>query len=717
MQEGGQRPPPHAITAAGRANDRPCACGAHGRCHERQSERDEQHRGGEEQRRPCNASDRQKGERRDPDVPLGSDQQGRERAAGRRIQRLEEGRAPGTVVDSPPAEPREQASRVKTAGPSGPPSPVLVGPLALQQRLGPSVLALLAPVRAHGAAGPVPDHGRGAEPEHVPRLEQLPADVDIVSGDAELGIETAHVLECPLTEGHVAPGKVLGLAVGDQHVNRRAGSVREAAACERRGARRHVWAAYAGIVVMVKGGNEIAEPVTVGLRVVVEVGDHVSGGGLHTDIPRPREAAILRLDHAHLVLSRDRGRRVRRAVVHHDHLEVRILDLHQRLQARAQRPLAVEGADHDRNSRPAARGLERRAPERGAHRAQGGLGPAVPARESKVPVVDLLPALGGGDIGQVRDVPVVGPREHERARAAGGQRGPDLPVQHGRLLELTVGAAVDTDLRHDERQITAEVVKPRDVRLVCGAGLEVHVEAREVEERKLQVLGRRVVDVRDEPARVLGLGGAVEARYMALHPPPSEPPNDLARDLVADRVTQDRGMSGARGDPGADAVLDRSCSSPTVEEIDVLLPRDTRHHEQPVLSGRVEQPPRRDRVRAHGVQSALRHLGEVSGDDGRGRVRLPVSVRTEGAIGHAAHGVLLLADEEELASHARARSAYGRRRRQTRSIRPAYAVSGQEPVRREVHRHGRSPISLLVPLPGGIRAHVPSLLELAARCA
>ena len=42
-----------------------------------------------------------------------------ERAPGRCIQRLEELRAPGSVVDAPPAEPREQPSRVQ------PPRPVL----------------------------------------------------------------------------------------------------------------------------------------------------------------------------------------------------------------------------------------------------------------------------------------------------------------------------------------------------------------------------------------------------------------------------------------------------------------------------------------------------------------------------------------------------------------------------------------------------------------
>ena len=79
----------------------------------------------------------------------------------------------------------------------------------------------------------MPDEGRRAEPEHVPGLEQAPADVDIVSRHAELGVETAHVFECLLAEGHVAAGDVLGLAVGDQHVNRRAGRICQAAGSDR----------------------------------------------------------------------------------------------------------------------------------------------------------------------------------------------------------------------------------------------------------------------------------------------------------------------------------------------------------------------------------------------------------------------------------------------------------------------------------------------------
>ena len=63
-------------------------------------------------------------------------------------------------------------------------------------------------------------------------------------------------------------------------------------------------------------------------------------------------------------------------------------------------------------------------------------------------------------------------------------------------------SAVEPDLAHQQRPVAGEVLQPREVRLEARSlRLEVDVEADEVEERQLQVLGRRVVDVGDEPVR------------------------------------------------------------------------------------------------------------------------------------------------------------------------------------------------------------------------
>src|SRR5579884_1254991 len=100
--------------------------------------------------------------------------------------------------------------------------------LALEQRLGLAVAALLAQIRAHGPAPVMPDDRARAERDPFARVEQPPAHVDVVAGRAELRIKAADRLEVALADRHVAAGDVLGLAVRDQHVGWPAGRVGDA---------------------------------------------------------------------------------------------------------------------------------------------------------------------------------------------------------------------------------------------------------------------------------------------------------------------------------------------------------------------------------------------------------------------------------------------------------------------------------------------------------
>ena len=70
---------------------------------------------------------------------------------------------------------------------------VLLRPFLFQQRLGLAVALLLLPVRAHRVAAMVPDHGGGTEPQRPAPFAQPPADVDVVTGDAELRVEPAYL--------------------------------------------------------------------------------------------------------------------------------------------------------------------------------------------------------------------------------------------------------------------------------------------------------------------------------------------------------------------------------------------------------------------------------------------------------------------------------------------------------------------------------------------
>ena len=99
-----------------------------------------------------------------------------------------------------------------------------------------------------------------------------------------------------------------------------------------------------------------------------------------------------------------------------------------------------------------------------------------------------------------------------------------------------------------------------------------------------------------------------------------------------------------------DAVLDRSSATPFLEEIDMLLPRDADHDEEVVRSGKVEQPARRNRIRADGVDVRLSHAPEIRSDNLWCRIIRPVDLRAEGAVSNAAEVQLLAVGEEELAS-------------------------------------------------------------------
>ena len=134
---------------------------------------------------------------------------------------------------------------------------VLVRPAALEHGLRATILALLAPVGTDRTPRLVPNESRGAETEPMSGRQETPADVDVVAGDAELGTKPANLLERPLAERHVAARDVLGLPVGDQHVNRGARRVGEAADDRRAGGRRHVRAADAGIAGALEGGGDV----------------------------------------------------------------------------------------------------------------------------------------------------------------------------------------------------------------------------------------------------------------------------------------------------------------------------------------------------------------------------------------------------------------------------------------------------------------------------
>ena len=123
---------------------------------------------------------------------------------------------------------------------------VFVRPLAFEHGLGFAVPLLLLQIRPHGIAPMMPDHSGRAESQRPAFHLQSPAHVHVVAGDVELRIESTDRLQRRAAKRHVAAGNMFGLAVGDEHVNRPARRVRDAARDEPVARRGNVGPADAG---------------------------------------------------------------------------------------------------------------------------------------------------------------------------------------------------------------------------------------------------------------------------------------------------------------------------------------------------------------------------------------------------------------------------------------------------------------------------------------
>jgi len=95
---------------------------------------------------------------------------------------------------------------------------VFLGPFLFQKRLGPAVANLLFPVSPNPLSAMMPNHRAGIEAYLKARLLNPPADVHIISGHAELRIESSDDLQYTFAKRHVAAWNVLRIAVGYENM-------------------------------------------------------------------------------------------------------------------------------------------------------------------------------------------------------------------------------------------------------------------------------------------------------------------------------------------------------------------------------------------------------------------------------------------------------------------------------------------------------------------
>ena len=93
-------------------------------------------------------------------------------------------------------------------------------PLALEQRFGQAIPALLAQVAAGRPTAVVPHHGAGREADGPAALVQSPADVDVVTGRPESRVVPADRAQAVDPEGRIAAWDVLRFGIGSEHVVR-----------------------------------------------------------------------------------------------------------------------------------------------------------------------------------------------------------------------------------------------------------------------------------------------------------------------------------------------------------------------------------------------------------------------------------------------------------------------------------------------------------------
>ena len=309
---------------------------------------------------------------------------------------------------------------------------VLLRPLALEQSLGPTVLKLLPPIRADGIAAVMPDDRRVSKTEARAGCLEPPAHIDVIAGYPKLRIESPDRAKRRRAKRHVAARDVLRFTIREQHVDRTAGRASDAVRDDAVPRRREIWSTHPRVCRRQKGRRQIREPIRIGVGIVVRVGDDLAGRRFKAGVAGTGQAAVLGPDYAKAGLPGELGRTVGRAVVDHDDLVVRVSEPLECLEAIADGPRTVVRAHDHRDSRPRGSRCEGHLGECAPHRVERRLRRTVGAREPETPVLDVV-AL---------PVPLVGPREHEGARASVGERRPHLPVHRTRLRLLAVAQTV-----------------------------------------------------------------------------------------------------------------------------------------------------------------------------------------------------------------------------------------------------------------------------------
>ena len=439
---------------------------------------------------------------------------------------------------------------------------------------------------------------------------------------------------------------MLGGAVVEQYVGRRAGRARDALRHPGIVLRHDVGSARADRVGLQERLHEVDQPGGIDANVGVGVGDDGAGGT--SAALRPAQSAVRGIDDGHTgVTPGDFAGRVGRAVVDDDDLVVGVIQLRDRAQTLVEGLGGVAGTDQNGDLRPPAAqpGREAGVRELEGRVGQGRLGAALFVGQPEPPVVDrVAPAP-----------PVVGPRERDRTAGTPLERDADLRRGEQRLALFALAQAVGAPFGQQQRTVAGHDLQVREVVTKVLAAVQVDVERADVEERKIEVVRRRVVDVGEQRLGRGLLHVVVHVPQKPLDSGRAVPANDTGRDLVADRDEQGRRMAGQPTYLPDDLLAHRAGELAIVEKRDMLRPRNARRDVQSLPRRRIQQLVPRHGVGPYRVDAGPGHQREVLDDPRQRRKLIAVRVGRERAVRHALDQEALRPDLEELADHTRSR--------------------------------------------------------------
>jgi hypothetical protein len=430
---------------------------------------------------------------------------------------------------------------------------------------------------------------------------------------------------------------VLGLFVADQHVGGTARRARHHLRQPGVFGRRQIGTADAGESLGAQAQHQEGQPVGVHGAVGVREGDDLAARRLDALVARHREPAVLVADEPELgVALRNRPGGVRGAVVDDDHLEVRVAQPPQRIEALLQGALRLVGADHHRDPGRGARRLRQLGAEDALEGAVGGLLLAIPAHQPEGPVLDREAAR----------VPLVGEGEGDGACTAelGGDAGGAR--DDGRLGLLPLADGVDAELGEHEGAGAGQVLQTGEVAAQGDLVVQVDVETGEIQEVELQVLRGGEVGVGDERVGVHGVHLVRQLLQEALDARGPVPAHHLGRDLVAHQHRMQIGQLAQRTRRLADPPANLAAVPHGVEEADVLGPGHAHHQAQVEIRREIAEPRGGDVVQAQGVRAERMERGEIGLDDGLLGEGLAGGVGAEGPVGDATHEELVVRGKE-----------------------------------------------------------------------